>query len=169
MSSEKRSFSRVPVRLKAHARQAHALDSPRLFQSHAQPMQADLRGGKLPEEVTGFLQEMDRKLDTILGLLSREHLRDDFPLNLEVIEISGAGMKFSTSENVRAGDLLEVVIVLDRVPLRLAGSKGKVIDGDQSSGVHRFEFVNMNENDLEMIIQFVFQRQREEIRSSRRT
>lgn len=169
MSSEKRSFSRVPVRLKAHARQAHDLDSPRLFQSHAQPMQADLRSGKLPEEVTGFLKEMDRKLDTILGLLSREHLRDDFPLLLEVTEISGAGMKFRTSENIRTGDLLEVVVVLDRVPLRLAGSKGKVVDGGPDSGIHRFEFVNMNEQDLEMIIQFVFQRQREDIRSSRRS
>lgn len=169
MSQEKRSYSRIDTRLKAHARRTSDVSSPKLFRSQSAPMASDLRNAKLPEDVVGFLQEMDRKLDTILGLLSRDQIRDDFPIDLEVIEISGAGMKFRTSEPISTNDLLEVVIVLERAPLRMAGAKGTVLTHDAGSNIYGFEFQNISDNDLEAIIQFVFGRQREQIRNARRS
>lgn len=168
MSQEKRSYSRIDTRLKGYARRTTDVTSPKLFRSRSAPMAQDLRNAKLPEDVVGFLQEMDRKLDSILGLLSQDQLRDDFPINLEVVQISGAGMQFRSSEKLAPDDALEVVIVLERIPLKMTGAKGIVVGHEAGTNLYSFDFQNINDHDLEAIIQFVFGQQREQIRNSRR-
>jgi len=171
MSDEKRTFSRVPVRLKGYARIMRDIGSPPMFTPDGAGDAASsdnlFRGGKLPEEITNFLLEMNRKLDRILGVLSQKSLRDDFPLDLEVLELSAAGIKFRSPTAFAMKTPLEVVLILGQVPLRMAGSKGRVRGLEEDTGLYRFEFIDTMGSSMETIVQFVFQQQREHIRKSK--
>lgn len=171
MSEEKRTFSRVPIRLKGHARIMHSIDSPPKFTGDAvgdgSCSGALFQNSKLPDELTSFLTEMDRKLDRILSLLSREDLHSDFPIDIEVLELSAAGVKFRSAQPIEVNESLEIVILLSQVPLRMAGSKGRILGVESDSGLYRFEFVDTRGSDMEAIVQFVFQQQREQIRNSK--
>lgn len=171
MSDEKRTFSRVPVRLKGHARIMQSIDSPPIFTGDAVVNTGrcdDLfRNSKLPEELTIFLKEMDRKLDSILGMLSKETLHTDFPVDIEVMELSAAGVKFRSKTPFETYETLEIVLTLSQVPLRMAGSKGRILGLEEETGLYRFEFVDTRGSDMEAMVQFVFQQQREQIRNSK--
>lgn len=171
MSEEKRTFSRVPVRLKGYARVMQSIESPQIFTGDAVGEMSNrdelLRNSKLPEDLTSFLAEMDRKLDRVLGLLSKDHLRSDFPLDIEILELSAAGVKFRTKENISPKDPLEIIVLLSHVPLRMAGSKGRTLGIEDDTKLYRFEFVDTRGSDMEAIVQFVFQQQREQIRNSK--
>lgn len=171
MSNEKRTFSRVPVRLKGFARIMGSIQSPQLFTGDIVGEESSreklFHSSKLPEELTNFLAEMDRKMDRLLGLLSKDQLRTDFPLDIEVMELSAAGVKIRTNKELSTEDSLEIIIVLSQVPLRMAGSKGRIRGIEEDTGYYRFEFVDLRGSDMEAIVQFVFQQQREQIRNSK--
>ena len=171
MSEEKRSFSRIPVRLKALARTMDSIDTPQLFTGDAIDYtcaREDLFGkSNLPDELINFLTEMDRKLDRIVSLLSQDQVKTDFYMNLEVAEISGAGLKFRSTEKFEPDQPLEIILFLSQAPLRMAGSKGRILVQEPDTGLYRFEFVDMRGSDMEAIVQFVFKEQREQIRNSK--
>ena len=171
MSEEKRTFSRVSVRLKGYARIMNSLESSPVFTGDAiedsHGRDAFFQHSKLPEELTQFLAEMDRKVDRILGLLSQDHIRSDFPLDIEIMELSAAGIRFRTKERIPTDVPLEVVLLLSYAPLRMAGSKGRVLAIDADTGLYRFEFVDTRAADMEAIVQFVFREQREQIRNAK--
>ncbi|MCJ2163774.1 MULTISPECIES: PilZ domain-containing protein [unclassified Pseudodesulfovibrio] len=171
MSEEKRSFSRIQVRLKAQARIMQSVDSPQLFTgdatAHVVAREELFQKSKLPEELTSFLIEMDRKLDQVIGLLSQDYVKTDFSYDFEVKEISAAGLKFRSDQQFQAGTPLEIVLFLSHSPLHMAGSKGRILDKESDTGLYRFEFVDMRGSDMEAIVQFVFKEQREQIRNSK--
>ncbi|WP_272699866.1 PilZ domain-containing protein [Desulfovibrio sp. Fe33] len=171
MSEEKRSFSRIQVRLKAQARVMESLDSPQLFTGDAMPQPVSraefVKKSKLPEEVATFLAEMDRKLDQIISMLGQDSVKTDFAIPVEVMEISAAGVKFRSRECFDIDAPLEIIIYLSQAPLRLAGSKGRILEQEPDTGLYRFEFVDLRGSDMEAIVQFVFKEQREQIRNSK--
>lgn len=171
MNQEKRSFSRISVRLKGLVRAMNSIDSPQLFTGDAVDFSAprdDLfNKSKLPEEVVNFLTELDRKVDRVIGLLSQDQVKTDFSTEIEVTEISGAGLKFRSADHFESGLPLEIILVLSQAPLRMAGSKGRILDREEDTGLYRFEFVDMRGSDMEAIVQFVFKEQREQIRNSK--
>lgn len=171
MSSEKRTFSRVPVRLKGYARVMKSIDSPQLFtgKTVTDEISRDVlfHNSKLPDDVVNFLAQMDRKLDRILGLLGKDHLRNDFPIDIEIMELSAAGVKLRTKEPLSAKVSLEIIILLSQVPLKVAASKGRILGMEKDTQYYRFEFVDLRGSDMESIVQFVFQQQREQIRNSK--
>ena len=171
MSDEKRTFSRVPVRLKGYARPMRSLKSSQLFSGDAveeAPNREELfRNTKLPEDLTNFLLQMDRKMDRILGILSKDNLRDDFPYDIEIMELSAAGVKIRSPQKFAVDSALEIVIVLSQVPVRMAGSKGRVLGIEEETNLYRFEFVDLRGSDMEAIVQYVFKQQREQIRNSK--
>lgn len=168
MSNEQRTFSRIQTRLKGYARRTASVDTAPLYKSSALNLltsqQDKLQSSKVPEGLADFLIELDNKLDMILSLLSQDQIRTDFPISIEVMEISGAGIKFRTKEKMALDQCLEVVIVLNQSPLRLAGSKGVIKGHEEDTNFWRFEFTNIREQDIENVVQYVFQEQREQIR-----
>lgn len=165
MEQEQRTYSRVAARLKGLACRAESADVPPRFRT------APRRDGSappataagLPEGLMDFLLEMDAKLDQILVGQRQDQLRQDYPLDLDIREISGAGVRFSCAEPLAEDQVLELVMVLNQYPLRLAAAVGRV--RGEEGGLRRFEFTFIREHDLEAIVQFVFQEQREEIRN----
>ncbi|NDV20539.1 PilZ domain-containing protein [Pseudodesulfovibrio sp. JC047] len=171
MDEEKRTFSRIPVRLKGHIRPMRSIDSPQRFSGDSGFQESSgtalFKGSQLPEELTRFLSEVDRKLDQIIGMLSKETVRSDFPVDIEIMEISGAGVKFRSSHQFEPNAPLEMVMVLNQLPVQLASSKGRILKKEPDTELYRFEFVDMRGSDMETIVQFVFKQQRELIRNSK--
>ena len=165
MEQEQRTYSRVSARLKGMACRTGSADAaprfrttPRREGSTPPPALAGL-----PDGLMEFLLEMDAKLDQIMVGQRHDQMRQDYPLDLDIQEISGAGVRFSCSEPLVDDQALEVIIILNQFPLRLAAATGRV--RGEEGGLRRFEFTYIREHDLEAIVQFVFQEQREEIRN----
>lgn len=171
-SGEKRTFSRVQTRFKTYIRvvdEEHPL--PRYNKQGGEVKQADqqgLRKANLPDALVDFLVGIDEKLDSLLSMRNQEMLSEDFPHEAEVHEISGAGIVFET-EGVHfdEGQMLEVVMILNQFPLRMAGAVGTVErceDCGDDAKRHVLHFSKIRDADLEAVVQFVFSEQRDQIR-----
>ncbi|NDV24406.1 hypothetical protein [Desulfovibrio sp. JC022] len=161
-------YASVKTRIKGHGRISSSLESQpvyRGFTGMKKHPAEDLDDSKVPEWLKVYVTELDRKLDQLLGMQSKLDLKHDFPMDLEIIEISGNGMIFR-SEAVTVPCIMEVVAEIEQIPMRLAGAKGHIKAGKKdNSWVMKFE--KIREHDLESIIQFVFSEQREIIRTEK--
>jgi hypothetical protein len=170
MGKESRTFLRIDTRLRAYSRRIDTPDSPPLFRGPSIKEHTSHKPvGAGSEAVLEMLAGINQKLDLILSTVSQDMLGKDFPMRLEITEISGAGVLFSTQERVTVGDHLEMILVLSQFPLRLASVCGTVERREEQSGTVRyaFNFKQIRENDRESIVQFVFKEQREQIRESK--
>jgi len=177
MVQEKRNYSRISTRIKARLRRVESPEAPPLF--HAGRLnipqslpdgQSNLREANLPEGLGAYLESLERKIDLILSLLSRDSLKNDFPLETEVTELSGGGLRcFAPDEGLSVGQAIEMVIFLSQLPMSVAGVVGVVRRIEQVEGqtVYGVEFTNLRESDREKIVHFVFQEQREQIRTQK--
>lgn len=163
-------FASVKTRIKGHGRLCETVTDEPLFRGFSgmkkHPAE-DLDDSKVPEWLKAYVIELDRKLDQLLGMQSKKDLMTDFPITLEVIQISGNGMVFKTDSDINVPCIMESVVEIEQIPLRLAGAKGTVKAGNKD-GTLVMKFENIRENDLESIIQFVFSMQRERIRAEKR-
>jgi c-di-GMP-binding flagellar brake protein YcgR len=102
----------------------------------------------------------------ILSLLRQDSLQEDFPIRAEVVEISGAGLKFVSKERFDEEQALELAIILSQFPLRVVGAVGYVLrlESVRNIPIYVVTFTNIRDLDRENIVQFVFQEQREQIR-----
>ena len=59
--------------------------------------------------------------------------------------------------------------MLSRFPLRMAGAMGRILRLEEQDGllVHALDFTRIRERDLENIVQFVFQSQRDDLRGKK--
>lgn len=172
MANEKREFLRIPTRIKGHARHLESDAEMPLYReapsSGPGVFGADSKEG-LSDSLFALLSTINAKLDMLISVQSRESLENDFPIALDVIEISGAGLRFLSNDDIAQGANVEVVLILNQFPLRLAGAIGKIIrQGDEHGRkVYALDFTKIRERDLENIVQFVFQSQRDEIRGKK--
>ncbi|WP_321403543.1 hypothetical protein [Maridesulfovibrio sp.] len=161
-------YASVKTRIKGYGRLSGSLDSQPVFRGFTgmkkHPAE-DLDDSKVPEWLKVYVTELDRKLDQLLGIQSKKDLKQDFPINLEIMKISGNGMTFRSEDNIRPG-IMEVVMEIQQIPLRLAGAKGNV-KAAKKAGYWVMTFEKIREHDLESIIQFVFSEQRELIRTEK--
>jgi len=173
MSQDKHSYSRIATNIQAWLRPLPSPDAPAMLGNASELMgrstaAASLQDARLPESVVQFLLDMDRKLQSILGLLGRDQLLQDFPLRATVTEIGGDGVHLVSEEALPLELATEVVIALNPMPLRLVGAVGRVVrvespEGPQP-GAQVFEFTRIREAELDAIIAFVLQEERRHIR-----
>lgn len=170
---EKRTFMRIPTRLTGHLRLLPNPDDMQVFRET--PLLGpglcplDPREAGMSESLYAMLCSINAKLDMLLSIQSRDELETDFPVDMNIIEISGAGVRFSTSVEMAMDQYVEAVIILSRFPLRMAGAVGRVIRQDtlDSQPVYALDFTRIRERDLESIVQFVFQSQRDDLRGKK--
>ncbi|MFW5791720.1 MAG: PilZ domain-containing protein [Desulfohalobiaceae bacterium] len=170
---ESRTFSRIPTRITAYARRVESEKDSPLFHgkgSAPRPSPQKLKEANIPEGVKDFLQAIDKKVDMLISFISRDLLKEEFPVKTDVVELSGAGLKMVTpGQGLSLGDTVEVVLLLGQYPLNLAGAIGVLRRTEDLHGtsVLVMEFTRIRESDREAIVQFVFQEQREQIRENR--
>lgn len=175
MSNPERSFARIDTALKGYLR---ILPDGRLIPLFSctkacsmSSMLTDSTQSDLPDTLLQFLGIMDEKLNTILGLLNRQTLSDDFPIPILIHDISGAGLRFNSELEFELGTAVEVVIALGSHTQVLAGAIGHVIRRDDCNGLVLWAmgFKDMRDSEREKIIQYVVAQQREQLRERRLT
>ncbi|SDL20986.1 hypothetical protein SAMN05660337_2471 [Maridesulfovibrio ferrireducens] len=162
-------YSSIKTRIKGYGRISASLSNQPLFRGFGggkkHPAE-DLDDSKVPEWLRVYLIEIDRKLDQLLGVQSVKDISQDFPIDIEVLEISGNGITFRTDSKLKPKCVMEVVLVLDKFPLRMVSTKG-IAEAGQNADTWSMKFKNIKEHDLEAIIKFVFSEQRERIRTDK--
>ena len=174
MSRERRRYARVETNLRGWARRLDSGQAPPLFNECTLPSTrgegALLQSSSLHEGVVAFLGELSNKLDTLISLVTRDRLENDFPLRVDILNVSGAGILFQCDEEFALNDHLEIVLILNQLPLRMAGAIGQItrIDSRETGPAYALLFTRIREPDQETVVQFVFQEERYKIRQQRR-
>lgn len=170
---EQRSFMRIPTRLHGHLRVLPGPEDIPLYRE-TPPMGAgfctgDPRDAGMNESLYALLHSIDAKLDMLLSLHNRNEIEADFPVPMNIVDISGAGVRFSSPQELAIDQYVEAVIILYRFPLRMAGAVGRIARREPQDGVdiYALDFTRIRERDLESIVQFVFQSQRDDLRGNK--
>lgn len=125
---------------------------------------------KLPEELILFMESMNSKLEHIIGMLEHNRMEAGFPIDIEVLNLSANGAIFkSRSRSLEQGQTVEAVLSLSQVPMIMAGGVGKIkrVEHPSYGQVWELSFTRIREQDMENIVQFVFQQERKRIREIR--
>lgn len=170
--SDKGAFSRVSALVSCRLRRLPPGLERSLFHENAQGLAFSpqkLANAHLPEPLLEFLLNLDAKLDLLLSLASQRSMEQDFPLQGQVVEISAAGLSFTSPEAFKTGQKVEIVLALSHAPLRMAGALGEITRAEQVGAERRYEldFTSIRDRDREAIVQFVFQEERAKIRESK--
>lgn len=170
MGEEQRTFLRIPTNLHGRMRILSSERELQLFReapiTSTSVSSMDLKSAGINEALITALQAMDRKLDLLIGIHSQDSMQEDFPHVLEVVEISGAGVKIACPYPLAIDQHVEIVVTLTQLPVRLAGALARVVREETLDGrqIWALDFTRIRDRDLETIVQFVFQTQRDELR-----
>jgi hypothetical protein len=116
-----------------------------------------------------WLQILNLKLDAIIHLMNlRQEGYSGLPY--KDINISGGGMGFSLPEAIPLGEILEIKLMLTfQQPVELI-LYGEVVSSNLVNGGHfvAVHYIHMDDFIRDMIVRFVFEREREILREARR-
>lgn len=81
--------------------------------------------------------------------------------------ISGGGIKFHSDEELKAGDLIRIRLLLDDADVEPLDLFARVVASEKAmnknmSNEHRIEFVNINRDTREKIVKYVFSEERKQ-------
>lgn len=172
MSILDRTYARIDTTLKGYLRIIPKIQTRPLFTGCPPCVPAlpiDPAQTPLPEALIQQIKTMDEKLSAVLTLLSRQALKEDFPIGVIVHDISGAGLRFSSAHDFTLGDHVEIVVSLSMYPLGLIGTMGRIIRRDEveDTALWAVEFKDIRDTEREKIIQYVIAEQRDQIRDRR--
>lgn len=171
-SANKREYSRVDACV--------PLEYKKIQSEHRTMLRCRLAGDSILAEfktlpspddqlIAQWLRSINAKLNEIIRLMTLHH--DGFNcLNMTKINIGGGGMSFHTSQNFKAGDILEIKVMLGLQPPLAFFLYGEVLDAlplDPECNTF-VQFINMDETIRDEIIRFVFETEREILREKRR-
>jgi hypothetical protein len=130
-------------------------------------------GAVTDQNVVDFLIHLEEKIDHLLALVAR-HQKDGEPFQIgHGLNISGRGMRICCDEPVEVGRILDVRARMFRFPVVILRLFAKVLRVEEATvdGQHCFkmalEFLDLDKDAEEWIISYVFQKQREAIRSAK--
>lgn len=121
------------------------------------------------EVLYNLIYQANLKIDRILDILESKNTKHAFA-GSECINISGSGMKFAANHRFSIGDIIALRVFL---PLALSSrswinvlGKVKSVTETASENVYNtaVKFIDLSEDDKEIIIRYVFTRQREILR-----
>jgi c-di-GMP-binding flagellar brake protein YcgR len=121
-----------------------------------------------------LLSRIDRKLSLVLSILAETTSRKNYMNQAMVQDISEFGLSFGHQSEFPIGTFLEIGLVLPYTEGRLMDILGRVVrtldptenlTGDPF--VYGFEFTDVLSSDQNEIVQWIFTKQREEIRRRR--
>lgn len=124
------------------------------------------------EHLGEFLRHLDTKINRLLAIVSKEPSPLD-KLQPQEVDISGTGMAFLSTEKIKAGDALEIQMVLlpDHTHIytvaRAVSSEKPANLPTQYACRVACQFNLIMDEDREVIIQHVFKRQKLALRNKR--
>ena len=117
------------------------------------------------DDIYGYLEMLDRKLNMVIDLLSRKD--QVFHGSYVDVVLSGSGLKYVTDTKLDAGAFVEIRLALPFYPQPRIAALGKVVrcQRHHAKGKDVWEtsvkFVAINEKDRDVIVGYVFSKERE--------
>jgi hypothetical protein len=131
----------------------------------------DNKNSNLDVSLINFLLQINEKLDRMIAMLSRDEVEQVGLAQGTGVNISGSGMNLVVDKLVEAEQIIHANFLLSKFPLFDVDVFGKVIrvtpiieDGKTAYQLG-IKFLDIDPDDREKIIAWVFQKQREAIRS----
>lgn len=127
-------------------------------------------------EILNEIKTLNKKIDFIINHLIKPDDKSILDEEQKEVSLSGSGIKFISSDNLKTGDFLEMKLVLplstgiviDFIAevIRVIKPAGSLGTNDPESSEIAVKYVAINGDDREMIIRYTFKRQRELLRAS---
>jgi c-di-GMP-binding flagellar brake protein YcgR len=127
-------------------------------------------------EILNEIKTLNKKIDFIINHLIKPDDKSILDEEQTEVSLSGSGIKFISSDNLKTGDFLEMKLVLplstgiviDFIAevIRVIKPAGSLGTNDPESSEIAVKYVAINGDDREMIIRYTFKRQRELLRAS---
>jgi hypothetical protein len=126
-------------------------------------------------EILGEIQSIHKKLDFIIKTIGKNEEINIFTSEPVQVNISGSGMRFISGQQVQTGDFLDMEMIIPISSGIMIDLIGEVIrchaieNAETASGEKRWEtavtFAAISQDDRELIIHYIFKRQRELLRA----
>jgi len=127
------------------------------------------------EQMRNCIQIINKKLDMIIDHLHRSQCGEAYQSMQVNISISGAGVQFECDTDLGEGDYMELKIVIPIFPYPKISSLCEVVRTrkleDIASNRYRIalKFLAINEKDRDLLINYVFVKEREYLRQKKET
>ncbi|MBW2644623.1 MAG: PilZ domain-containing protein [Deltaproteobacteria bacterium] len=122
------------------------------------------------ELLYNLIYQANLKIDRILNILESRDSERYVSAGSECVSISGSGMRFVANRNFSIGDIIALRVFLPLVSRTWINVLGEVTSSAESGPENRYDvsvrFAELSEGDREMIVRYVFKRQRELLRLS---
>ncbi len=147
-----------------------------LYQSHIfSSDEIDYKTEHTTADLVNEIKTLHKKMDYIIKLLVKSDDENIIEREHTEVNLSGSGMKFNSTDNLKTGDFLDIKMVLPMSSgiviefiaevVRVIRPSDKTICGDEGLREVAVKYVAVNEDDREMIIRYTFKRQRELLRA----
>jgi c-di-GMP-binding flagellar brake protein YcgR len=184
---ERRSFFRIHDRLVLEFRQITPENFTKLrdvvqynsMQIANKTMETHLLAGQEPrgknEELLAYMGMMNKKLDTIIELLSKSQCGEIYHNVQTEIDLSGAGVQFESHILLQVGDYTELKIIVPLFPYPKITILCQVVRTENvqgsSAGISRvaMKFLVISEKERDLLINYVFVKEREYLRQKKET
>jgi len=122
-------------------------------------------------QIYSYIRMIDKKLDMILDLLYKS--KDDglYISRYINVNISGAGIRFTTDVNLKEEEIVELRVILPIPPYPKITSLCEVVRSQacEVNGIANWEialtYTTINEDDRDILINYIFTKERELLRS----
>jgi len=125
---------------------------------------------KEKNHILSYLVMIDKKLDMLTDFLNKPKKDELFHTSYMEVEVSGNGIKFFTDLEIHGGDYTEIRIVIPRFPFpkitalaQALRSEDCLVNGTKYREVI-VRFVVINEEDRDLLINYIFVKDRERLR-----
>ncbi len=185
-AGERREFFRIRDRLEIEFRAVDHVEFLRLerivkynpTQVFMQPQKdktkkSNLSAGSDGEALISFLAMLDRKLSIITDLLTKSSVDDLYTRRYVDMEISGSGLSFVSDVPLPENGFAEFRLMLPLFPYPKIPVLCRVVRNlkrEEDSHVDweiACKFLAINDSDRDLLIQYIFGREREQIRSGK--
>lgn len=129
---------------------------------------------KSKDPIYRYLKLIDRKLDMVLDMLSEKfESKKAYTVQHNGVNLSASGIRFISQTPMKAGDFVELIIILPIYPYTKILTLCKVIRCNLSEkhGVSNYEvalhYLVINEYDRDMLIKYILMKEREVLRTKR--
>ncbi|HVN96307.1 MAG TPA: PilZ domain-containing protein [Syntrophorhabdaceae bacterium] len=135
--------------------------------------EGDLKGEN--SELHAYMQVLNKKLDMIMDFLYRSKQGDIYRTVQTNINVSGAGVQFESDVSLKEADLTELKIIIPLFPYPKITALCEVmrterIEDDSGNRIRTaLKFIAINENDRDLLINYIFVKEREYLRQKKET
>ena len=129
-------------------------------------------GKILPDDVTDYLRLIDTKIDLLAQAIMMQdaQVKESETRN---VNISATGIAFNCEEQLKAGDYLEIKLLLIS-SMAVIVTYGRVVYCKNQVSIHSrhpyfvgVDFINMKDEDRELLIKYVVKKQLQQIRDKK--